>query len=115
MDDKFVLPVKAALHYGGLYIEYISEFLQCRQAGTDLYGGDLEHHSNILSETKCLEICLGIDACIAFTQVDPKPSSYGHGIVGCHIKSSSYTASKSEKSSNMVSYDIGCVKDNYSK
>ena len=109
------MPVKAALHYGRLFIKYISEFPQCRQAGTDLAGGDLEYHSNISSETECLEICLGIDACIAFTQVDPKPSSYGHEGVGCYIKGSEYTAYISERSSNMVSYDIGCVKDRYSK
>ena len=112
---NFLFPVKAALHYGGFYKEYISEFQQCRQAGKDLYGGNLEHHTNISSETKCVEICLGIDECMAITQVGPKPSSYDNGVIGCHTKNWGYTESISERSSNMVSFDIGCVKDKYSK
>ena len=95
----------------GCVKDKLYKFPQCRQAATDFYGGDLEHHTNILSETKCLEMCLSIDTCIAFTQVGPKPSFYGHASVGCHIKSSTYTTDTSERSSNMVSYDIGCVKD----
>ena len=96
-------------------LKNISEFLQCRKSGIDFNGGDQYINRTIISETKCLEMCLGFETCIAITLVGQNLAKYSDAAMGCHMKDREYVVVEDERTSKMVSYDVECVRSKYSK